>query len=580
MAIIKGISQAIVDSLDKTLVFITSKGRVIARKWPKKSTHKRSTAELFNWEAMRAAESANKTLKPPVLTAYRLLATGTDFTWRDLFNSQFLKEYYKNKEAPCYVRDFSYTKYGPRIQIEYELSKESLVSVTRHAISKYGVVIPVGNKMCKPNCKGPPDPAWDEIEPQCEFSGLVDFSYIEEFGRARRVSDPGNEEGCWETWNRLKALWQGATWGVEYEDWRLAWYSYLWRFGAEWGGTILGKRIAQELTLTAETMGVALSDVTKAWIRCEGSENNVYISGFKCPETNDLVPLQRGKLAFGDLLPFLGLSNKTFHFQPIEMPDPPTKPPCPPWGQSRFSGGYIDEDTFKCKFCYEQKVSIPFINNGTPLVKKYDLPGFIDDWWECWWETYIKYEIEDWEIGNWQYFGIIGNGRQPHVGWYDASLGNSRWPIKYNIGDYMSEEEFETVKWGYIEVPREKAWENQVDGGHLITNLYSGKYPQVKPVTEVLLPVGVLTYPVTELILEGRAPEDMRELMPPEPEHLEKTAKGYSLPMNPELPLVLYQKGERGHVIDPPFNFDSPYWLKFSTQHSLEPVISPFFRIT
>lgn len=579
MAKVKGISQAVIDSFRGTICFITKKGQIIAQKWPRKSTHKRSPDELFNWQAMREAQTAVKTLKPSVRTAYKLLASGTDFMWQDLFNSAFLKEYYKNREAPCYVRDFSYTKFGPRIQIAYELSKESLVSVTRHNISKYGVVIPVGNKMCKPGCKGPPDPDPDATEWQCEFQGNTNFTSIPLSAKSKKIVAPENEEGCDWTWDWLKEHWPEAGWEYDPTAIAVAWYSAIGFFLPIYEGRIFGKMMALDIDLTEEKLGVKPEDVIKAWIECEGSMNSFYISGFKCIQTGDLVPLQAGKVAFGDLLPYIGRMGSIFDFRPIEMPDPPPKPTCPEEGYEYWSGGEAREGSFRCKYCYEQKVIIPYESGGALEIKVSHAEEIKTTWFRAWDSALVDWAHREWEEPYSQKWRNYGLGYRRVPGGYTAQIVTFRKPIIYRIGEIMSEEEFSNVKFGRIELPRQLNWPNQEPDGGVGTDIFPGWWEkQEHPITGVLVPAGVLTYPNTTLLLQSQPP-DFHNLRPQDPTETGFTSKGYRDPENPNPKLVLYKKGDRTHIFTPPWNWNSPYWLKFSQQDQLEPVISPFFRI-
>lgn len=580
MAKFRPISKDIGKGFPGKIIFRKWKDLWRACAWQKHYRVSKSEAALFNWTVWQAACREYKLLKPSVVDAYKLLAGGTGFTWRDLFNSQYMLEYYKNRVEPCVVRDFSYTKTGPRIVIAYELSKEFLHSVTRHSIARYDVKIPGMIGKHSPGCPNPPDPDPDAEEWQCEMKGSVDFTESPEFGAGKLTVAPENEYGYDWTWDWLLAHWPEATWKIEAGTDSVAWYAALGEWPPIFTGSIRGRKCTLIIHLTQPYLHVSPTDVTKAWIWCEGSLLNFYISGFKCVETGDLVPIQAGPIAFGNLLPYIGKANQWFHMQPIEQPDPPTKPiPLEAPGES-WSGGEVRASSFKCHFCYEQKVTIPFESLGVTEFKYADIQR-VGATWDLAWE----YALEDWYTATWRpqpawEWANIGQGSvNAPTQWY-GKIWTFRKPIIYRIGNYMSAADFAKVKWGRIMMPRTLNKLLQLPGGTLRASIYPSKWTdQIHPTTEILIPKACLTYPNTTLLLECGKPRDSN-LKPEQPIIGHNTYRGYEGPPNPNPPLVLYKKGDRSHIVTPPWNFESPYWLKFSQQDEFEPIVSPFFRIT
>jgi len=580
MAKVKPVSEGVRKGFRGILAFRNWKGIIRAGIWPQSYKTSQSEPAKFGREVWKAACREYKELKPSVVNAYKLLAGGTGFTWRDLFNSQYMLEYYKAGVEPAVVRDFSYTKTGPRINIIYELSKENLVSVTRHPISRYDVKVPSLIGKHSPGCNGPPDPEPDQTAPQCEFSGNVNFIPSPTLGIAKQVYCPENENGFDWTYEWLIEHWKEAEWESEEIDDVVAWYAAIGVWLPTYYGRIKGKKITLIIHLTEAHLGVLPADVTKAWIECEGSILNFYISGFKCVETGDLVPLQAGKVAFGDLMPYIGLPNQWFHMQPIEMPDPPTQPIEMESGMEVWSGGTVRANTFKCKFCYEQKITIPYESLGalewkwTPFAR----PSPI--WWIAW-----ENALEDWAEAKWtttterkwpNFASASGGGIYD----YTARIWTFRQPIIYRIGDHCTPEQFESVKWGRVMLPRSQSYPRVwIPGGEVRVNINPVWVKQIDPITEILIPKACLTYPNTTLLLECNRPR-VADLRPGKPTQGHDTRRGYDYPDNPKPPLVLYQKGDRSHILNPPWNWNSPYWLKFSQQDEFEPVVSPFFRIT
>ena len=84
-------NQKIVDGLRGVIDFYLWKGVAVARMWPYWPPRKPHPREKANQDEWGKIARAARTLPPNIVQAYKDMARGTPYTWRDLFTSLAMK---------------------------------------------------------------------------------------------------------------------------------------------------------------------------------------------------------------------------------------------------------------------------------------------------------------------------------------------------------------------------------------------------------------------------------------------------------------------------------------------------------
>ena len=92
MAVINScINRDMVRTLSGIIDFYMVKGQVRARAWPKRLDRQQTPQEIAAARAFGIASTASTQLQQSEIDAWKLMTSGTDYAWRDLFLRHYIR---------------------------------------------------------------------------------------------------------------------------------------------------------------------------------------------------------------------------------------------------------------------------------------------------------------------------------------------------------------------------------------------------------------------------------------------------------------------------------------------------------